>query len=363
MTLLSTQILTAPAIWDEVQNLETPLQILSTLAYATIHHNSRRLNGLLPINSIPLERWIVAVTDGANDLSAKWKHLLVFCGLLLGLQKAANSVSLACAESVEMDIVRVTNGIMCSREGPSWWTVHVLPLAIGSVFGSLSAKAKTRLHYETLVPLVLQSTFRSDIALNSGYFLSSIDIDVLQTEGNRFHWSFASTTYEQIRRLIKSPLVGTLGSLSQIVAFGIRSTEQSSLLTALVDDLLAFCRSLDVQWRQNKLSEIDSQEENHFLTEETRNSTLPDLWRLLQSVSFAVVTMLSSLLETVLRTAVVPRQSGLQLYFSSKTISLIGISCEHRCKRPPYASIPPLCHIEDGSYLIFRVQSCLPVLH
>ena len=310
VTVLTTQILTAPAIWHGVQSLQTPLQILSTFAYAAIHHRAERPSGMLPSNTISPEKWIVAVIEGANDLAAQWKHLLVFCGLLMGLQKATDQRLLACAKSIEMSIVRVVNDVMLNQDERSWWTIHVLPLTIGSVFGSLSTKAKTGLHYEMLIPLVLQSTFHSDIALNRGYFLSGIDVDVLQIEGSRFQWSLTSPTYEQIKRLSTSPLVKVLGSLSQVVAFGIRCTEQPSLLNTLADDLLAFCKSLDVQWRQNKLSEIDTQEESHFLTAETQSLTLPDLWRLLQSVSFAVVAMLRSLLETVLSTGIVPQPSG-----------------------------------------------------
>ena len=311
--LLTAQILTAPAIWQGVQSLDAPLQILYTFAYATIHHKAERPGGSLPSNTIPPERWITAVAEGTNDLSTKWKHLLVFSGLLLGIQRAADQRLLASAKSIEVSFVRVANDVMLNQDERSWWTTHILPLTIGSVFGSLSTNAKAGLHYETLVPLVLQSTFHSDVALNHGYFLSGIDVDVLQSEESRFQWLRTSATHEKVRHLTTSPLVGILGPLSQIVAFGIKTTEQLNLILTLSEDLLAFCKSLDVQWRQNKLSEIAVQEELHFLTEETRSSTLPNLWRLLQSVSFAIIVMLRSMLEAVLRTAIVPRQSGLQV--------------------------------------------------
>ena len=312
MTLLTEHILTAPAIWLKTQSLQTPLQILSAFASATFQQQTKRPFG--PPSGLSLlsqENWVKAVTKGVSGHSAKWKHLLVLCGLLLGFKKDVGDRKLpASARTIEMTLVHVVNIILSDKEEQNWWSTHVIPLIIGSVFSILSKEAKIELHHEMLIPLIIRSTFFSDAALNHGYFLSAIDLDVVQDEGNKFHWRLDSLTYGQVRYLSTSPLVGLLGALSHVVAYSVTTIDVPDLLDTVTLDLLTFCKSLDIQWRQNKLSEIDAREEDQFLVQETRSSTLPILWHLLQSVGFAVVVTLRSLVETLVMKITTPRDTG-----------------------------------------------------
>jgi hypothetical protein len=67
-----------------------------------------------------------------------------------------------------------------------------------------------------------------------------------------------------------------------------------------MDDLELFARTLHLQWRQNKLSEIDSSEEKLFLDQVTLERTTPELWKLLRSTIFAVVIVLRSVIGRML---------------------------------------------------------------
>ena len=257
----------------------------------------------------------MAVTEGIHNLSPKWKHLLVYCGLLLGFEKDNRKSGLGVGvRHIEMTLVHLINFILSNETEQNWWSMHVISLTVGSIFNSLSKEAKVRLDHDLLLPLITKSTLFSDAALNHGYFLSTIDIDIVQDEGNKFCWRPNSLTYVQVRHLSNSPLVRLLGPLSQVVRFSIATIEETEVLDVFTLDLLTFSKSLDVQWRQNKLAEIDVREEDQFLVGETRSQTLPVLWRLLQTVGFAIVVMLRSLVETLLTISITPQNKGQRIH-------------------------------------------------
>lgn len=62
----------------------------------------------------------------------------------------------------------------------------------------------------------------------------------------------------------------------------------------MLQDLVEFTRSLSIQWRQNKLSEVDGSEEVDFLTEEALKTPLPLLWRVLRSALYTIINVLTA---------------------------------------------------------------------
>lgn len=100
--------------------------------------------------------------------------------------------------------------------------------------------------------------------------------------------------------MISRPLVNSMGSLSRILAYSIGFTTDSRLVQVSVEQVSAFADSLMVQWRRNKLSEIDVSEEAMFLDEEALRKTIPILWQVLKTTMFATVTILRSITRRVL---------------------------------------------------------------
>ena len=93
----------------------------------------------------------------------------------------------------------------------------------------------------------------------------------------------------------------------------------------MITDLSAFTRSLCVQWRQNKLSEIDITEESMFLSEESLRTTIPLLWRVLNSSMYAIVIVLRSLLGRVLGDNRIPNEDGKPLAFRGMSLIVDGL--------------------------------------
>ncbi|KAL9032012.1 MAG: hypothetical protein Q9196_000025 [Gyalolechia fulgens] len=169
-----------------------------------------------------------------------------------------------------------------------------LVIAISLVFDVLDRQAKISLDHDLLLPILISSVFSSDIGLRQGYFLSTIDTDIIEGEGKKFNWSTKSYSYRQLQSIASGPLVATLGRLSRLAAFSIGQTEDMTILQRMLQDLSEFSRSLSIQWRQNKLSEIDVSEEMLFLSDETIRTPLPLLWRVLRIGMFAIIVMLTA---------------------------------------------------------------------
>lgn len=109
-----------------------------------------------------------------------------------------------------------------------------------------------------------------------------------------------STTFYQVKQMSSRPLVASMGPLSRLVAHSVGSCGDSTILHTLVDDLHGFARTLTVQWRQNKLSEVDLAEESLYLQQESLETTLPLLWHILKTAMFATVVVLGAAVGRVL---------------------------------------------------------------
>ena len=212
--------------------------------------------------------------------------------------------------TLESATVKAVNLALQEGEAANEYAANSIAVILSHVFGLLTDGAKLNLNHDLLLPILCYAPFFSREGLHSGYFLSTIDADIVQSGGMQFDWSAKSTTYIRCQRMATGPLIASLGSLSRLIAFSAENVQDVDLLFTMIKDLTGFTRSLCVQWRQNKLSEIDITEEPTFLSEQTRANTLPLLWRVLQSTMFATVLVLQSLLGRVLRDVKIPAHGG-----------------------------------------------------
>ena len=316
ITLLTSQLLSAPSIWQHPDGLRTTLRILSIFNSAAIHLVSQRKSSEPPTfypsrSTLGREEWAVAVIKGADEKSPRWRHLCVFAGLLTGLEgRGEGDISRSLRGTLESATVKAVNLALQEEEAANEYAANSMAVILSHVFGLLTDGAKLNLNHDLLLPILCHAPFFAREGLHSGYFLGTIDADILQSGGMQFDWSTRSTTYVQCQRMATGPLIASLGSLSRLIAFSVENVQNVDLLFTMIKDLTDFTRSLCVQWRQNKLSEIDITEEPTFLSEQTRANTLPLLWRVLQSTMFATVIILQSLLGRVLRDVKIPVHGG-----------------------------------------------------
>ena len=316
VTLLTTQLLSAPAIWNNPDGLRTTAQVLSIFNSASVRLYSEKGLHLArehstPITRLTTEEWVTAVIKGADERSPRWRHLVVFGGLMLGLLRHdEHALPERLRRVLETATVTATNIALRQGEASDNLAAKSIAVVLSRVFNLLSEIQKLNLDHNLLLPTLYQPPLFDKDGLHSGYFLSTIDADVIEAAPEKFDWATRSSTYVQTKRMATGPLFSSLGSLSRLIAFSVENAQDPAAVATMVGDLSQFARSLCVQWRQNKLSEIDASEEPAYLTDDTLKHTLPLLWRVLKSSMFAAVVILRSVLGRVLGDAKLALDTG-----------------------------------------------------
>ena len=257
------------------------------------------------------ESWVKAVVHGADEKSPRWKHLLVLGGLLTGFEgQERRGLPVALRRTIEGATVKAANLAMQEVDAGDQLGASTICTVLGYVLDLLSNFERGQINHDRLLPLLIRNIFFSKAGLHWGYFLGPIDMDVVQVSNRIFEWSPRSSTYVQLQRISSGPLIASFGSLSRLVSLCVDSAGDVDTLFKSMEDLAAFTRSLAVQWRQTKLSEVDAAEESVFLSDMTIKSTLPLLWQVLKSTMFAIVTIQRAFLGRVLGDGRIPTTQG-----------------------------------------------------
>ena len=316
VALLTSQILTAPSLWERPDGLRTVVRILGLFNSTTTDIIRRSRSSDLPDpyphqRLLTIDEWCLAVVKGADEKSPRWKHLCVFTGLLLGFRSQGDIVvSASVRNTLQSAAVKAVNLYLRGDDKKDELAANSTVMMLSFVFDLLDHEYKISLDHELLLSITINAAFFSQDGLHFGYFLSSIDSDIIQVTRTSFDWSAKSSTYAQLQQMASQPLTSSLGTLSRIMAFSLGEVRGSDALPSFIKDLANLSRSLLVQWQQNKLSEIDAVEEAEFLTEESVRSTLPTLWQLLRSAMFAIVIVLRSIVGRALEDGSLPTDFG-----------------------------------------------------
>ncbi|KAF2277800.1 uncharacterized protein EI97DRAFT_374293 [Westerdykella ornata] len=311
LSLLTSHLLTAPALWDTHDGVQTPFRILSVFhsAITTVinYHNDVRhhkapelLPGQIPTGGgLSLDDWVRAVVSGADERSQRWKHLIVIGGLLIGIGNLEQQgLDLYWASGmrrrVEGAFVKATNMALVEvreRAEAEGLGGHTIALTLNHAFSCLSNAERSLIDYDRLLPVLIGTAYFSNEGFQSAYFLGGLDLDV-QTKGERLDWPAHSTSFRQVQGIMSRPMVSSMGPLSRLIAHSVENVRDPLLVQTMMDDLASFARALTTQWRQIKLSQIDPADEPACLTEEALNKTLPLLWKLLKAALFATTIIL-----------------------------------------------------------------------
>ena len=315
--------------------MRTTMRIFSIFNSAAMHFVQQE--DLVHTSPTPLirsaltrEEWALAVIKGANDRSPRWRHICVLAGLLIGFEaKGQQGVSHSLRKTLEKATVRAINLALREGEASTEFPANSIVMMLSHVFDLLNDGEKMDLDHDLLLPILYHAPLFAREGLHSGYFLSTIDPDVLQSTNEKFDWSANSATYIQCQYMATGPLITSLGAISRLIAFSAERVKNVDLLSTMIKDMMAFSRTLCVQWQQNKMSEIDVAEDSLFLSDDTLRTTLPLLWRVLKSTMFAIVIVLRSLLGRVLGT--LSMQTNSALFVAIQTLHILRnlyfISC------------------------------------
>lgn len=314
LSLLTSQFLTAPAIWHRRDRpgadplRATCLRALSLFNTAAIHVRRNELEnddkrtalgfGITagpPVGGgLRSEAWARAVVKGADERSSRWQHLLVLAGILMGFEGGERqSLAGGMRRTLEGAVVTAANLALHTLEREPPLARAAVVLALNWAFPLLSDVAREDVDGEALLPVAVEAMV-GDAGFQGGLFLGPIAADVKQL-GQYLDWPEASESFLAIRNLGSKSLVETAGPLSKLIAYAIERARDHRLVLQAQDDIVAFTGSLLEQWLHVSLSEVELSDESARLSANTLQVTWPTLWRLLTNVLFAVVAILRSI--------------------------------------------------------------------
>jgi hypothetical protein len=304
LSLLASQLLSAPALWNHPVDLFACRKILSVFNTAAIAvlQNDTTEEAQIPHGAgrnrrIEREAWVKAIAEGADDKSPRWRHMLLLGGILLGFE-GQNRQGLPRHIRTKLESALTTAAQLALEELDPEAGIdgYCITMVLNYTFELLSDANRSKLDYDRLLPIIVRSVFHSPEGLEGGYFLGAIDKDVVEAPGKKFRWAPNSATFGYVTAVAGRPLVGALGPLSRLVAHAVENVRDPKLVAQSVDYMAEFVRTLMVQWRQNKLSEVDVAEETEFLDAESLKTTIPALWTLLRNCMYSVVIVLRAVL-------------------------------------------------------------------
>ncbi|KAE8446798.1 hypothetical protein EG329_011575 [Mollisiaceae sp. DMI_Dod_QoI] len=309
IALLTSHLLTAPAIWTQVDGLRTCLRIISVYNTAAINVRKNELeshpkphDAYQPRRGggIGSDDWTKAVVKGLDERSPRWQHVLVIAGVLLGMEgQDRRGLSRSLKPTVENAMVAATNLALESPATGGILGAGSIVLALNHSFPLLSEHIRRELNYDDLLMIMVKAMTTTE-GYQEGYFLEAIDYDVKEVMSRKFDWSPKSASFRQIQKLASKPLITSMGPLSRLIAHAIENTTQPTRIIEARDHLLAFTGDLLERWQRNKMSEVDPSEETEFLTPETLRVTFPVLWQVLKTAMFATVVILRAIIGRTL---------------------------------------------------------------
>ncbi|TGO56275.1 hypothetical protein BCON_0080g00340 [Botryotinia convoluta] len=334
ISLLTSHLLTAPAIWNNTDGLRICLRIISvfnTAAITVCKNEVESRNEHPPYDAyqprkgggIGSDDWARSVIKGADERSPRWQHLLVIAGVLLGMENGGrHGLSSGLRSTLERALVTAANLALENPMRDGILAAESIVLALNHAFPLLSDGVRAGLNYDTLVMIMVRSVTALE-GYQDGIFLQYIDADVKQVPGDKFDWSSKSSSFLQLQKQASSPILSSMGPLSRLIAYAIENMSNSLLAIKIREHLLSFSGRLLEGWKRNKLSEIDPSEEAAFLTPETLQITAPVLWQVLKSAMFATVVILQGLMG---RTMLDPILSTRRLapIGASETLIILG---------------------------------------
>ncbi|XHG03143.1 hypothetical protein AWENTII_006462 [Aspergillus wentii] len=306
ISLLASQLLIAPGIWERPIDLQACRKILSVFNTAAISilqsdtADEPRISYGRP-RKLEREAWVKAVVNGADDKSPRWRHMLLLGGILLGFEgQNRQGLPWNIRRKLESALVTAAQLALEELDPRDDSNGRCIIMVLNYTFELLSDSERTKLDYDRLLPVMIQATYYSPEGLEGGYFLGTIDKDIVEVPGKRFKWSAQSVTFGHLSAMSSSPLISALGPLSRFIAHAIENVRDPALVSQSVDQISDFARILMVQWRQNKLSEIDLAEEAEFLDPDSLKNTIPMLWKVLRNSLYSAVIVLRAVLGRVI---------------------------------------------------------------
>ncbi len=296
LTLLTSHFLTAPAIWHRPNGLHTCQRVVSTLNSAAIHVRQTE-HGSAQRGSPGAEAWARAVINGADDRSARWQHLLVLAGILMGLEGSdRRSLPRSVRHSLEQGVVAAANLTIETEAQSHSLAAPSVVLSLNYAFPLLSDSAKSAVNYDVLLPMAVRA-LTGDDGFQGGAVLAAINSES-RVVNKQLHWPRTANSFALLEALDSKPLVAGAGPLSQLLAFAVEHARDPRAVLQAQDILCSSTEALAHHWSTSQhLSDVDTSMEAAFLSAETAQNTWPVLWRFLKKMLYTTAAILQAVVS------------------------------------------------------------------
>ena len=296
--VLTSQLLTARAIWSRPDGLNTSVRIISIYNTAATrvheHETDEPKLGSPPREGggLQSDEWTRAVVKGADDRSRRWQHLLVLTGVLMGMEgNERRALSRSMRNTLEGAVVMAANLALKSHLSDGPLAAASIVLALNFAFPLLSGHHRSQVDCDTLLPLTIWAVTGEEGFANA-HFLEAIARDTAEMPGNVLNWPAQSTAFRTLQAIDSKPLMGNIGPLSKLAGFAAQHAKDTRVVLQAQESLLIFSRRVLDMWQQTPYSDIDPAFEASRLSMETQQQTWPVLWQVLRKLVFGVVSML-----------------------------------------------------------------------
>lgn len=298
--VLTSQLLTAPAIWHRNDGPKTALRVIGIYHTAAVRVRDHEIEaskhkGPSEGGGLRCEEWTRAVVKGADDRSRRWQHLLVLTGVLLGMEgNERQALSRALRNTLEQAVVMAANLALEGNveDGPA--AAASIIVALNFAFPILSEFHRAQINCNALLPIAVWA-ITGEEGFCDAQFLRVVSRDTTLQPGHVFSWSERSPSCQLLREMDKQPLMANMGPLSKLTAFAVQHATDTPLVLQAQDALLVFTARVLDAWQKNRFSEIDPAFEASNLSPETLQTTWPLLWQLFRKLMFGTTAVLQAI--------------------------------------------------------------------
>ncbi|KAI1102955.1 peroxin 8 [Jackrogersella minutella] len=333
ISLLTSHFLTAHSIWHSPDGLRTCLRVLSIYNTAAIHvrkneiENANNPKGPLVGSGVTSEDWARAVAKGADERSARWQHMLVLTGILMGMEgDNRRSLSRGLRSMLEQAVVTAANLALEDPRHTGPLGRDAVVLALTYAFPLLPESAKQLFNGNALL-LAITEAMLGDEGFQHGEFVSSLIRDIAPGKLISLHANSPSVT--RLQTLESRPLAQNMGPLSRLAPFAVQHATDPNVVLQVLDQLLEFTTGLLDKWTHCPLSAIDQSVENAALTLEMLQGPYPMLFQLFKKIMYTVVATLQpivgrTLLDPFMRNDIVAPTVATKTLHSLRNLSFIS---------------------------------------
>lgn len=300
--VLTSQLLTAPAIWFRPGGLRTSLRIISIYNSAALRvqqHATDTAQHKVPAEGggLRCDEWARAVVKGADDRSSRWQHLLVLTGVLMGMESnERQALSRGLRNTLGHAVAMAANLALetAVEDGPI--AQGSIVMALNFAFPLLSDHNRAQINCNALLPVAVWALVGEE-GFADGQFLHAVARDTVDTLGQGLSWTVQSPSYQHLQQMDKAPLMANMGPLSKLASFAVQNATETGVVLQAHADLLMFTHRVLDAWSRTRFSDIDPAMESVRLSRETLEQTWPGLWQVLRKIMFGTIAVLQAIVS------------------------------------------------------------------